>query len=186
MDIENPQNPTDGDKKNLREGLLPPNLEEVRQGGMYWKRPAFGVYHKGQKRDIAYFQLDESEGDCLLRLGACLKASTLMVTWNNGGYTVYFCSRWDALECLCSVLLGCLFSMLIVSPCPIIAALRQSTLRRCRKRPGTPRMWFLMTQVSFQWRILWGKLPHSLWAGCPASQKTFWLAHAYRVWCYIF
>ena len=80
MDIENPQNPTDGDKKNLREGLLLPNLEEVRQGGMYWKRPAFGVYHKGQKRDIAYFQLDESEGDCLLRLGACLKASTLMVT----------------------------------------------------------------------------------------------------------
>lgn len=84
MNIQDPKQLTSEDKQELRKGLLPSTSEEVRQGGMYWKRPAFAVHYKGEGRDIAYFFLNGgSDDDFLLRLGAGLKASTMMVTCYN-------------------------------------------------------------------------------------------------------
>ena len=105
-----------------------------------------------------------------------------MVTWNNMVLIFLFSEmRFNVYVQCCWVVLFQVDNPPLV---PIIAPLRQSTLRRCRKHPGTQRMSFPRTQIFSQWGILWGSLPHSLWAGCQASQKTFWLAHAYVVWCY--
>ena len=68
---------TDADKTKLREGNT---ADEECRLNIYWKRPAVGVYLKGEKRDCGSFSVDAEHGPFLLRLGACLKAAFLWVT----------------------------------------------------------------------------------------------------------